>query len=106
MDASNGTSWGSSASSDSRRDRQQITSRPGANGILENYAKNNKRIVGVEASFLQGDCLNGVVAAEKILRSTYPGWTEQNTTNIQRYFRDVWWILIGIGKPNCGSIAV
>jgi hypothetical protein len=71
-------------------------------GILENYAKNHKRFVGVEASFMQGDCLNGVVAAE-ILRSTYPGWTEQNTADIQRYFRDVWWQQMHMGKDNTGA---
>ena len=71
-------------------------------GILENYAKNQKRFGGVEATFMQGDCMNGVVAAE-ILRSTYPGWTRKNTEDIQRYFRTVWWDTIRIGKDNCGG---
>ena len=51
---------------------------------------------------MQGDCLHGIIAAE-ILRSTYPGWTEQNTANIQRYFRDVWWMPMHIGKANTGA---
>jgi hypothetical protein len=71
-------------------------------GILENYAKNHKRFVGVEASFMQGDCTHGVIAAE-ILRSTYPGWTEQNTADIKRYFADVWWQHMHIGKDNTGA---
>jgi hypothetical protein len=71
-------------------------------GILENYAKNHKRFVGVEASFMQGDCMHGVIAAE-ILRSTYPGWTAQNTEHIKRYFRDVWWQHMHIGKDNTGA---
>ena len=71
-------------------------------GILENYAKHHKRFSGVEASFMQGDCMNGIVAAE-ILRSTYPGWTEQNTADIKRYFRDVWWQPILIGNNNTGA---
>lgn len=71
-------------------------------GILENYAKNHKRFVGVEATFMQGDCMNAIVAAE-ILRSTYPGWTERNTANIKRYFSDVWWSTIRVGKDNTGA---
>jgi len=71
-------------------------------GILENYAKNHKRFVGVEATFMQGDCMNAVVAAE-ILRSTYPGWTEQNTANIKRYFSEVWWQQIRVGNDNSGA---
>lgn len=71
-------------------------------GILENYAKNHKRFVGVEGSFMQGDCMNAIIAAE-ILRSTYPGWTEQNTANIKRYFSEVWWQQIRIGKDNTGA---
>jgi hypothetical protein len=71
-------------------------------GILENYAKNHKRFVGVEASFMQGDCMTAVIAAE-ILRSTYPGWTERNTADIQRYFADVWWQHMHIGKDNTGA---
>jgi hypothetical protein len=71
-------------------------------GILENYAKNQKRFGGVEATFMQGDCMNGVIAAE-ILRSTYPGWTQKNTEDIQRYFRTVWWDPMRIGKDNCGA---
>lgn len=71
-------------------------------GILENYAKNHKRFVGVEASFMQGDCMHGVIAAE-ILRSTYPGWTAQNTADIKRYFADVWWQQMHIGKDNTGA---
>jgi hypothetical protein len=71
-------------------------------GILENYAKNQKRFVGVEASFMQGDCMNGIVAAE-ILRSTYPGWTAQNTDHIKRYFGQVWWPTAHIGNDNTGA---
>jgi hypothetical protein len=51
---------------------------------------------------MQGDCMNGVVAAE-ILRSTYPGWTEQNTADIKRYFADVWWQPMHISKDNTGA---
>lgn len=71
-------------------------------GILENYARNHKRFVGVEASFMQGDCMNGIVAAE-ILRSTYPGWTSENTEHIKRYFSNVWWPTAHIGNDNTGA---
>ena len=70
--------------------------------MLESYAKVHKRFGGVEATFMQGDCLNGIVAAE-ILRSTYPGWTEENTAHIKKYFEDVWWGPIRVGNDNCGA---
>ena len=70
--------------------------------MLESYAKTHKRLSGVEASFMEGDCLNGVIAAE-ILRSTYPGWTDQNTDHIKRYFHDVWWPPLHVGNDNCGA---
>ncbi|MGC3989734.1 MAG: alginate lyase family protein [Chthoniobacteraceae bacterium] len=69
--------------------------------ILENYAKNHKRWIGVEPGFMRGDCMNAVVAAE-ILRSTYPGWTEQNTADIKRYFSEMWWESY-VGKDNTGA---
>jgi hypothetical protein len=70
-------------------------------GILENYAKNHKRWIGVESGFMQGDCMNAVVAAE-ILRWTYPGWTEDNTAHITRYFADMWWDTY-MGGDNTGA---
>jgi len=70
--------------------------------MLESYAKVHKHFGGVEATFMQGDCLNGLVAAE-ILRSTYPGWTPENTAHIKKYFEDVWWPPIRVGNDNSGA---
>jgi len=69
--------------------------------ILRTYAQKHKRWSGVESSFMRGDCMNCVVAAE-ILRWTYPGWTEQDTTDLTRYFSEMWWDPY-IGGDNTGA---
>lgn len=69
--------------------------------ILRTYAHTHKRWSGVESGFMRGDFMNTLTAAE-ILRWTYPGWTEQDTADITRYFSEMWWENY-IGTDNTGA---
>ena len=68
-------------------------------GILEAYAATHRTWSGT-AIHLHAAWRGGtLIRAAEILRYTYPGWTEENTANCEKYFIDVYWSLFRLPNP-------
>lgn len=60
-----------------------------ATDLLNAWAVTNTSWQGNENMLDIGDYVPYFVTAADILKSTYPGWTETNTTNVRNYFANV-----------------
>ncbi|MCH6255961.1 carbohydrate-binding protein [Puniceicoccaceae bacterium K14] len=68
-------------------------------GILEEWAAVHKTFSG-NAVHLHAAWRGGtMVKAAEILRYTHPGWTEQNTVNMEAYFLEVLWPQFRLPNP-------
>ncbi|TLD68629.1 ricin B lectin [Phragmitibacter flavus] len=62
-----------------------------AHGILLAWANNHTSFSGQEMSLSVGDFAPVYIGGADILRGTWPGWTEADTTTVKNYFRNVYW---------------
>ncbi|SHN43918.1 cellulose binding domain-containing protein [Chitinophaga sp. CF418] len=70
-----------------------------ATDILNAWAVTQTTWTGDESFLDLGDQANMFVTAADILKSTYPGWTATNTTNVNRYFGTVIWSQLDVPNP-------
>lgn len=70
-----------------------------AHDILIAWATTQTAYTGVEASFDLGDCAYCYAGGADILRGTWSGWTESDTTTVQNYFNNVFWSCLGFPGP-------
>lgn len=68
-----------------------------AHDILLTWANTQTLFDGYEANLDMGDYIHHFVTGADILRGTWPGWTQADTTTVQNYFRNVYYTGAGIG---------
>jgi autotransporter-associated beta strand protein len=74
-----------------------------ATDILNAWAVTNTKWTGDETFLDLGDYAERYVTAADILKSTYPGWTAANTTNVNNYFNNVLWPQVDVPNPVRGA---
>ena len=62
-----------------------------AHDILLAWANNHTTFSGQEMSLSVGDFAPVYIGGADILRGTWPGWTEADTTTVKNYFMTVYW---------------
>lgn len=70
-----------------------------ATDILNAWALTQTTWTGDESFLDLGDQAEMFVTGADILKSTYPGWTAANTTNVNRYFSTVIWPQLDVPNP-------
>lgn len=79
-----------------------------ATNMLDLWARTNTSWGGNESMLDIGDFVPYFVPAADILRSTFPGWSVSNSTNVEKYFRDVLyphsWVPAPLRDHNKGAI--
>ncbi|WP_177189452.1 cellulose binding domain-containing protein [Chitinophaga sp. YR573] len=70
-----------------------------ATGILNAWALTNTQWTGDEIFLDLGDYADIFVTGADILKSTYPGWTAENTANVNNYFANVLWPKLDVPNP-------
>jgi len=80
-----------------------------ARDLLIAWATTHTSFTGQEISLSLGDFAAAYVGGADILRGTWPGWTEADTTTVKNYFLNVYWpaCLAGynvVGPANKGSL--
>jgi hypothetical protein len=83
-----------------------------AHDVLLAWATTNTEFSGQESMLDLGDYAPGFVGAAEILRGTWPGWTEADTTTVKAYFANVLmpganpWGESMYGAANKGALAM
>ncbi|SFD49219.1 Por secretion system C-terminal sorting domain-containing protein [Chitinophaga sp. CF118] len=70
-----------------------------ATGILNAWALTNTQWTGDEIFLDLGDYADIFITGADILKSTYPGWTAENTANVNNYFANVLWPKLDVPNP-------
>ena len=68
-----------------------------AHDILLAWATTQKTFGGIESNLDLGDFAYRFAGGADILRGTWPGWTEGDTTKVQALFNNVYWLASGGG---------
>lgn len=74
-----------------------------AKQILVDWARVNKKWSGDEDFLDLGDYADKFTAAADILKSTYPGWTSQDTELVNGWFTNVLWPVVDVPNPTRGA---
>ena len=74
-----------------------------ATGILNAWAITNTQWTGDETFLALGDYADCYATGADILKSTYPGWTTANTTNVNNYFANILWPQADVPHPVRGA---
>lgn len=74
-----------------------------AKQILVDWAKVNKKWSGDEDFLDLGDYADKFTVAADILKSTYPGWTTQDTDVVNAWFTNVLWPVVDVPNPTRGA---
>lgn len=67
--------------------------------ILLAWAKTHKRWSGAESYLSMGDFAYRLYGGAEILRGTWPGWTEEDTTTVKKYFLKNYWGAANVPRP-------
>lgn len=74
-----------------------------ATAILNAWAITNTQWTGDETFLALGGYADCYVTGADILKSTYPGWTAANTTNVNNYFANILWPQADVPHPVRGA---
>ncbi len=74
-----------------------------AKQILIDWARVNKKWSGDEDFLDLGDYADKFTVAADILKSTYPGWTSQDTDLVNAWFTNVLWPVVDVPNPTRGA---
>lgn len=67
--------------------------------ILLAWARNHVRWSGAESYLSMGDFAYRLYTGAEILRGTWPGWTEEDTATVKKYFLENYWWAAEVPRP-------